>query len=459
MKPLSIVLLLLSDAVGMALALRLTYLIRIKSGLFTNPLPVELSGPLTLLALFWWFMFGMRSMYRTPVVISRFDEVINTLKTIVFGTIILFFATFDVSHPLNLSRLFLITYGMFGFLFTFTGRVLIRNWQRWLRSRRKALWKAIIVGFNDIGFSLNHQLLHWPVWGFDVIGFVDADKTEGDNLGKKILGNINDLPEIITKHQITWVLIAPQKYVQDSLIHVLDICSFQRVRFMLVASYYQMLAGLVRTVEIHGLPLVEVMPRLVSQTTLFFKRTLDIVISILALPVFTLIFPFIAIAILIDSPGRIFYMQRRVGKRGIIFKVLKFRSMITNAEAVSGAVWATKDDPRITKVGKFLRKSYIDELPQLFNVLFGHMSIVGPRPERPHFVEQFKGKIPLYERRLRVRPGITGWAQVRHKYDETIDDVREKTRYDLFYIDHISLTLDLRIILLTTLKILKGKGH
>jgi len=139
--------------------------------------------------------------------------------------------------------------------------------------------------------------------------------------------------------------------------------------------------------------------------------------------------------------------------------LFKFRSMNVDAEKSSGAVWATKNDPRITRFGNFMRKTHIDEIPQILNVLKGDMSLVGPRPERMKFVSQFESQIPLYERRLRIRPGITGWAQVRHKYDESFEDVKEKTRYDLFYIDNLSISLDLKILILTAIKVLRGAGQ
>jgi len=142
-----------------------------------------------------------------------------------------------------------------------------------------------------------------------------------------------------------------------------------------------------------------------------------------------------------------------------VFSILKFRSMIQDAEKKSGPVWSSKDDPRITRVGKIIRKLRLDEIPQVINVLKGEMSFVGPRPERPYFVEKLSEEIPLYKRRLRVRPGITGWAQVKHKYDETIEDVKAKLRYDLFYIENMSLRMDLKIIFRTVFVVLFGKGH
>jgi exopolysaccharide biosynthesis polyprenyl glycosylphosphotransferase len=166
-----------------------------------------------------------------------------------------------------------------------------------------------------------------------------------------------------------------------------------------------------------------------------------------------------AIAIKLDSDGPVIYKQERSGLNGKVFKVYKFRSMYQDAEKRTGPVWSQKDDPRITKVGRFIRRVRIDELPQIWNVFKGEMSLVGPRPERPFFVEQLAKEIPYYKRRLRVRPGITGWAQVKHKYDESVEDVKTKLQFDLFYIENMSLKTDIKILFRTVFVVLFGKGH
>jgi len=166
-----------------------------------------------------------------------------------------------------------------------------------------------------------------------------------------------------------------------------------------------------------------------------------------------------AILIKLDSPGPVFYRQERMGLHGKIFRIVKFRTMYVDAEKNTGPVWSTKDDPRVTRIGKYVRKFRLDEIPQAYNVLKGDMSFVGPRPERPFFVEKLSKEIPLYKRRLKVRPGITGWAQVKHKYDESIEDVKVKLRYDLFYIENMSLRMDFKIIFRTIFVVFFGKGH
>jgi exopolysaccharide biosynthesis polyprenyl glycosylphosphotransferase len=189
------------------------------------------------------------------------------------------------------------------------------------------------------------------------------------------------------------------------------------------------------------------------------KRIFDLVFSIVILIIATPIMVIVAMLIRLTSSGPAIFAQERVGRFGRPYTMYKFRTMKQNAEVETGPVWAKENDPRITPLGKWLRKTRIDELPQLFNVIKGEMSFVGPRPERAHFVEQFKKEIPLYARRLNVRPGITGWAQVKWKYDTSLEDVKEKTKYDLFYVENMSLRMDFKILFNTLVTIFTGKGQ
>ncbi|MCJ7552666.1 MAG: sugar transferase, partial [Ignavibacteriaceae bacterium] len=189
------------------------------------------------------------------------------------------------------------------------------------------------------------------------------------------------------------------------------------------------------------------------------KRLSDIFVSIFFLASNSPVILISAILIKLDSKGPVFFKQERSGLNGRLFKIVKFRSMYVDAEKHTGPIWSQKDDPRITKVGKIIRILRIDELPQMYNVLKGEMSLVGPRPERPFFVEKLSEQIPYYKRRLKVRPGITGWAQVKHKYDESIEDVKIKLRYDLFYIENMSIRMDMKILFRTVFVVLFRKGH
>ncbi len=190
----------------------------------------------------------------------------------------------------------------------------------------------------------------------------------------------------------------------------------------------------------------------------FLKRLVDFVLSIFLFIVFAPLMLFIALMIKLDSKGPVIYSQKRLGYKGRPFTIYKFRSMRADAEKEGRAVWAMKDDPRVTKVGAFLRATHLDELPQLVNVIMGDMSLIGPRPERPEIAQSLQEKLPRYFERLNVRPGVTGLAQVRHRYDADIRDVAIKLKYDLFYIEHLSLPMDLMVILETIEHMLLGKG-
>jgi exopolysaccharide biosynthesis polyprenyl glycosylphosphotransferase len=454
-----VVTLLLLDAIGSALAWRFVYLLRIESGIFTVALPAELIGPTLLLTGFWWAVFAIRGLYRSPIALSRFEQIDMVFRAALVGTLVLYIATFDAAAPIKTTRLFLMYYGLLVFVFIVTFRILHLTFRRRQRSKGKGLWNAVIVGYDPVGHKLHEQLHNYPIWGFRVVGYVDEKWLDGEHYGKKILGRTADLPDIVKTNDVQWILVACEDEAEKVVAHVLDVCSDLKLRFMLVADQYQMVIGLVRTIEIHGLPLIEVQQHLVTPGTRFVKRAIDTIFGLIMSLVVIALTPIIGLAIKLDTSGPIFYSQNRLGRRGRIFRVYKYRSMIQDAEKDSGAIWAQKNDPRVTRVGRILRKTHLDELPQFFNVLRGQMSLVGPRPERPQIVEELRHKIPFYERRLRVRPGITGWAQVRHKYDESIEDVVEKTRYDLFYIDHISIDLDLKIILSTIVRMIRGGGH
>jgi exopolysaccharide biosynthesis polyprenyl glycosylphosphotransferase len=227
----------------------------------------------------------------------------------------------------------------------------------------------------------------------------------------------------------------------------------------IMPDLYDIVSGQARISSLYGLPLMDVRPQLMKPWEEVTKRLLDFLFSLFVLIIGFPLWMLIALLIKVDSRGPIFYRQTRVGRNGRHFKILKFRSMRTDAEKHSGPVWAGKNDPRVTRFGRLLRKTHLDELPQFVNVLIGDMSLVGPRPERPFFVDKITKEVPLYNHRHRVRPGITGWAQVKHKYDENMEDVRAKIKYDLFYIENLSWRMDLKIIFNTLYVIIAGKGH
>ena len=255
------------------------------------------------------------------------------------------------------------------------------------------------------------------------------------------------------------MVIALERPEHSRLLEILTKANGAPVSLRIIPDMYEVVSGLAKTEELYGLPLVEINPEILTVQQRFAKRLLDIVVATLVVvPAFP-IWLLVALAIKIESKGPVLYRQERVGKNSKRFVINKFRSMVDEAETVTGPVWAEAEDTRITKVGRLLRRFRLDEVPQFFNVFSGDMSVVGPRPERPYFVQKLVEEFPFYYRRHKIRPGITGWAQIKHSYDSSLSDVKEKLKYDFFYIENSSLSLDFLIMFRTVLVMLSGKGH
>ena len=293
----------------------------------------------------------------------------------------------------------------------------------------------------------------------DMVGCIRSGGEEEVGDGPlKILGGLADVPAILAEQRISHVAVCPDVPRTAALSHAAAQAEALGATVERLETVYEGLTGRA-PVLLAGADWAEGLSSVQHSTyTTRYKRVLDFMMALFVLPLALLVMATAAVAIKIASPGPILYRQKRVGNDGQEFLFTKLRTMIVNAEKDTGPVWATDDDPRITKVGGVLRKLRLDELPQLFSVLKGDMSLVGPRPERPEFVAGFIRDIPFYEKRLLVRPGITGWAQVNHKYDETVEDVVEKLRYDLYYVRHTCFSLDLQILLRTFWVMIGRKG-
>lgn len=335
-----------------------------------------------------------------------------------------------------------------------------RNFFGWISGKLTMQERVLILGTHEMAVEVARQLLSRKALGFTVVGFLDENR---DNLGRslinpKIIGTYEDLHSVVVREKVDRVIIAAPERRGRLPIQELLGARVQGIEFIEGNRFYEQISGKVFLEDIKPSGFIYSRGFKKSGFAKWSKRMTGIVVSLLigivSLPAMILV----AILIKLDSPGPIFYRQERVGEEGTPFMLLKFRSMRIDAEALTGPVWAKEEDPRVTRVGRFIRKTRLDELPQIINVLRGDMSFVGPRPERPFFVEELSKQIPFYPLRFAVKPGVTGWAQVSYSYGASVEDAKEKLRYDLYYIKNMSLLFDLFIIFQTVKIVLFGRG-
>jgi len=456
--------LLTTDFITINLSWFLFFYLRVNTGWFELISQPDFFLPMLAIYFYWLIIFTIVGMYRTWFAQSRFDEISTLFKTSFVGIFILLFLILYDDYKSGAAtpfRFYIFIYWLIFFVIVSIGRILARSIQRNLLIKGVGRRNALIIGFNPRAHEIFDMIENHKALGLDVVGFIAVlnENVDKDYKGVKVLDSVDNLESIIKKYNVKNVIISVERHHEDLILDVISKCNGNEVEIKIVPDLYDIISGQVKTSQIYGIPLIDIMPELMPEWEKKLKRLMDIVFSLILLIVTSPITLLAAIAIKLESEGPVFYKQERMGMNGKIFQIIKFRTMINDAEKYTGPVWSTKNDPRITKVGKFLRKVRLDEIPQAINILKGDMSFVGPRPERPYFVEKLSKEIPLYKRRLKVRPGLTGWAQVKHKYDESIEDVKIKFRYDLFYIENMSLRLDFKIILRTIFVVLFGKGQ
>ncbi len=469
------------DAIALNVANVLHYKVRFDWYWFGEPEIYPAGMPLVGLTLtvFWLVLFTFFGLYRERYADSRFDELVSLLKVVSIGILVLVFAIYIDALVPGSTRMAILFYWAAVFGSTAVGRILVRSVEKSLLLRGFGTHNAVIVGWSDRVEQLYSEVARYPEAGLSILGAVRLDRDPGNGdedyspddfeaSDTKVLVKprkpspvraIAALPKMIDDLHIQDVLIALGSEDHGALMEVLRVCDGKPVRLKLVPDFYSVIGGMARTEHMYGLPLIEVLPEPMPAWEQSTKRLLDIVVSVVVLLVGLPVWILIGAAIRLGSPGPAIYRQQRVGQDGKIFTMHKFRTMHRDAEANTGPVWAVEDDPRYTPIGRWLRKTRLDEAPQFWNVLKGDMSLVGPRPERPYFVSRLADEIPLYNRRHRVKPGITGWAQVKWKYDTTLDDVQQKVKYDLFYIENMSLRMDSKILFRTIRTALSGKGR
>jgi exopolysaccharide biosynthesis polyprenyl glycosylphosphotransferase len=316
--------------------------------------------------------------------------------------------------------------------------------------------RILVVGLGGIGQNIISELQAKSKWGYQVVGAVTRNVASiGSKVGSiPVLGHIRDIPALVKDYSVDRVIVTTPVRERE-LVEQLTVSQPEGISIEVVPDLYEIFVGRIDYQVLSDVPLVRLTAEPTSGWVLFMKRASDVTAALLLLIISSPLLLLASLMIKVSSPGRILYRQERVGRRQRTFHLYKFRTMIQDAEGRTGPVLAAEDDPRVTRVGRFLRKYRIDELPQLFNILRADMSFVGPRPERPFFVEQFKKQIPGYIERFRIKPGVTGLAQVSGSYATTPET---KLKYDLLYIYHQSIFLDIRILFHTLKVVLTGRG-
>ena len=416
-------------------------------------------------------VFYFHGLYQVRRDRSRVDEVLTIFLAVVLASLLLsvFTAWYRPSGAARHDGTFeIFTYsrgflGIFAFVelaFVSTGRVILRPLLRYVRSKRQKNLSILIVGAGALGQETCGKLVAHKELGLRVVGFLDDDpeKVGQSYFDVPVLGPLSEVQAVLQAQGIDQLFIALPLDAHRKMMDILQTLENEYVEIRLVPDVLQY-ATLKATLEdLDGTPVINLSQVPLQGWNTLIKRLLDIGLALVAGLFLLPIFPLIALAIWLEDHGPVFYRQERMGLDGKPFEILKFRSMKVGAEGATGPVFASRDDDRRTRVGRFLREWSLDELPQLWNVIMGDMSIVGPRPERPAFVHQFKGKIPQYMLRHKVKSGITGWAQV-HGLRGSDTSIRQRIEYDLYYIENWSIRLDCKILWMTVRQGLRHNAY
>ncbi|RMF05892.1 MAG: undecaprenyl-phosphate glucose phosphotransferase [Chloroflexi bacterium] len=440
------------DSVMTGLAFYVGYQLRLRSEFenilpFSNYIGMALVHTVSILVVFFFYR-----LYHRQRSLSYVDQFYSIFGAASVGTIIaIAFISFFFKNQLDYPRLMMVYVWILTILFTAVGRTVQSRVQRSLQARDWGDERVLIVGTGEVGRIVMQKIQRSPELGYRVVGFVDDHAAVKAIHGVPVLGNTDDIPDIIATENINEVIIAMPEATHQETLKIVSKCDRGKVAIKVFPDVFQIMASEVTIGDLGGLPLLTVRDTAMRGWQLTLKRVIDVVGSAIGLVLLSPIMMLLAVLIKLDSEGAVFYTQERMGLDGKRFMMLKFRSMRPDAESDTGPVWTTADDSRRTRLGTFIRRFSIDELPQLINVLIGDMSLVGPRPERPVFVEQFRQTIPRYMDRHREKAGITGWAQINGLRGDT--SIIERTKYDLWYTENWSLALDFRIIIRTIMQL------
>lgn len=417
---------------------------------------------LALIPSFWITFYYIVGFYNNIYRRSRLLELGQTFTTSAIGVIIIFF-TFLLDDWIGSYKNYynlIITLFALHFTLTYIFRLILTTQTIHKIHNRKIGFNTLVIGSNDKALKVYKEMSSQvrPA-GNKFIGFIEIDDNSKSILNEHLplLGHKEDILDILDNENIEEVILALETREHDQLSEILTIIENRQITIWGIPDLYDLLSGMTKTNTIFGSPLIKISNGLMPAWQENMKRLLDVFLSVLALLVFSPIFIVLAITIKASSKGPVFYKQERIGRYGKPFYIYKLRSMVTGAEKGTPAL-SSENDVRITRIGRFLRKTHLDEIPQFFNVIMGSMSLVGPRPERDFFIKQIVKHAPHYTHLHKLRPGITSWGQVKYGYASNVNEMLERLTYDMMYLKNISLYIDFKILIYTVMVSIKGNG-